>query len=115
MTDKPSRAELAKVLDELLQGPGRDLSGGAELEVRDPDRTVLFLAPLARRFRIDEQGIVWVRPIVGGFEPDEAGAPYAFNLDEARPRALDASTLRVAAVLQSDEGFAFAPHEEEPL
>lgn len=96
MTRERSRAELTEVLDELLQGPGRDLSGGAELEVRDSNGKVVFLAPLARHFRIDEQGIIWVRPIVGGVELDEPGIPYAFDLNQARPRALEAMDVTVA-------------------
>jgi hypothetical protein len=49
---------------------------------------------LARNHRIDDKGIVWIRPIVGGYRLD--GAPgYAFSLDEARPRALDATMVRL--------------------
>ncbi len=76
-----------------------DLDIGAELEVRDPDRAVAFLAPLARHYRLENPALVWVRPVVGGYEVEgaEPGLPgYAFHLDQARPRALHAERLEVA-------------------
>lgn len=75
-------------LAELLHG-GRDLESGAELEVRDPGGEVVFLAPLARHYRIAEDAL-WIRPVVGGYVPERVvGAPvYAFSLNEARVRAL---------------------------
>jgi hypothetical protein len=75
-------------LAELLAGGG-DLESGAELDVRDLDGTVVFLAPLARHYRI-EGNAVWVRPVVGGYKPERVvGNPlYAFSLNEARARGL---------------------------
>ena len=79
---------------------GVDLEIGAELEVRDPDGTVVFLAPLARHYRIedeDDSHTLWIRPIVGGYAPErEPGEPlYAFSLNEARARALSLADVRV--------------------
>jgi hypothetical protein len=50
---------------------------------------VVFLAPLARHYRIAEDAL-WIRPVVGGYVPERVvGAPvYAFSLNEARVRAL---------------------------
>ncbi len=48
-------------LAELLHG-GEDLGWGAELEVRDLAGEVVFLAPLARHYRIAED-VVWIRPV----------------------------------------------------
>lgn len=75
-------------LAELLAG-GEDLEAGAELEVRDPGGAVVFLAPLARHFRIEDE-VLWVRPVVGGYEPERVvGNPtYAFSLNQARARGL---------------------------
>ena len=75
-------------LAELLRG-GEDLEWGAELEVRDPSGEMVLLAPLARHYRVDED-VVWIRPVVGGYQPERVvGAPaYAFSLNEARARAL---------------------------
>ena len=83
----------------LLAGWLGDLAAGAELEVRDPDGTVAFLAPLARHYRLEDAALVWVRPVVGGYavEAGEPGAPaYAFHLDQARARALHVEGLEVA-------------------
>ncbi|MDQ3573602.1 MAG: hypothetical protein M3404_01570 [Actinomycetota bacterium] len=77
-------------------GGGQDLLAGAELEVAEPDGTVVFLAPLARHYRL-EGDTLWVRPVVGGYEPsgDEPGLPpYAFSLNQARARALSMAGLR---------------------
>ena len=73
---------------------GEELESGAELEVRDPDGTVAFLAPLARHYRIAD-GVLWVRPVVGGYEPTEGGLPYAFSLNLARARALPLDDVRL--------------------
>ena len=75
-------------LAELLAGNG-ELGGGAEIEVRDADGGMALLAPLARHYRV-EGDVVWIRPVVGGYVPrGEPGLPpYAFHLNEARPRAL---------------------------
>ncbi|HEV2811307.1 MAG TPA: hypothetical protein VGV93_13035 [Acidimicrobiales bacterium] len=75
-------------LAELLSG-GDDLESGAELEVHDLAGKVVFLAPLARHYRIEDDAL-WIRPVVGGYEPERAvGAPvYAFSLNEARARGL---------------------------
>ncbi len=77
-------------------GGGQDLLAGAELEVAEPDGTVVFLAPLARHHRL-EGDTLWLRPVVGGYEPsgDEPGLPpYAFSLNQARARALSTAGLR---------------------
>ena len=73
---------------------GEELESGAELEVRDPDGTVAFLAPLARHYRIAD-GVLWMRPVVGGYEPTEGGLPYAFSLNQARARALPLDDVRL--------------------
>jgi hypothetical protein len=89
-------------LSQLLAGDGQ-LHGGAEIEARDPDGSVALLAPLARHYRVDDD-VLWIRPIVGGYAP--AGAPglppYAFHLNEARPRA-----LAVEALVESGEELVF--------
>jgi antitoxin (DNA-binding transcriptional repressor) of toxin-antitoxin stability system len=73
---------------------GKELESGAELEVRDSDGTVAFLAPLARHYRVDD-GVLWVRPVVGGYEPPEGGLAYAFSLNQARARALPLDDVRL--------------------
>ena len=78
-------------------GGGQDLLTGAELEVAQPDGAVAFLAPLARHWRV-EGDTLWVRPVVGGYEPagEEPGLPpYAFSLNPARARALSLEGVRV--------------------
>jgi hypothetical protein len=84
--------EWAGYLAYLLAGAGRDLDGGAELEVSDPDGEMVFLAPLARHHRV-EGGTVWVRPVVGGYRP-QGWTEYVFSLDAARPRALCPVSVR---------------------
>jgi len=85
-------------LAQLLVGDGH-LGGGAEIEVRDPDGELALLAPLARHHRVEDEGddsvVVWIRPVVAGYAPEgEPGLPpYAFHLDEARPRALQLAGL----------------------
>lgn len=77
-----------------------DLDVGAELEVSDPDGSIVFLAPLARHYRLEpEESVLWVRPVVGGYVPIAAsGSPaYAFHLDEARARAISTSDVRLEA------------------
>lgn len=83
-------------LEFLLAGAGHDLEGGAELEVSDPGGEVVFLAPLARHCRLDEEGILWLRPVVGGYRPvPKNGMPsYAFSLAAARRRGLLPSQVR---------------------
>lgn len=82
-----------------------DLDVGAELEVRDPDGSVAFLAPLARHYRLDEDDdtVLWLRPVVGGYAPErgEPGRPpYAFHLNEARARAVSIADLRLLEGLE---------------
>jgi hypothetical protein len=86
---KESPAWLAH-LEFLLAGAGRDLEGGAEIEVSDPGGEVVFLAPLARHYRLDDEGILWLRPVVGGYRPvpENGVPPYAFSLAAARRRGL---------------------------
>jgi hypothetical protein len=83
-------------LEFLLAGAGRELEGGAELEVSDRTGKVVFLAPLARHCRLDETGTLWVRPVVGGYRPEPGkGLPaYAFSLSAARRRGLDPVSVR---------------------
>jgi hypothetical protein len=83
-------------LEFLLAGAGKDLEGGAELEVCDPDGAVVFVAPLARHCRIDDEGVLWLRPVVGGYRPPagEGMPPYAFSLNAARPRGLLPTDVR---------------------
>ena len=73
---------------------GEELESGAELEVRELDGSLAFLAPLARHYRIAE-GVLWVRPVVGGYAPAEGGIPYLFSLNEARARALPLDDVRL--------------------
>jgi hypothetical protein len=81
-------------------GGGVDLELGAELEVTNrADGSLAFKAPLARHYRIDE-GVLWIRPIVGGYpigpEIHDRGDPdYAFSLDACRVRALTLSDVEV--------------------
>ncbi len=91
------QADWRSHLEFLLAGAGRDLEGGAELEVSDSKGEVVFLAPLARHWRIDEDGTLWVRPVVGGYRPEPGqGLPsYAFSLDAARRRGLDPVSIRL--------------------
>ena len=102
-------AEWRSYLEFLLAGSGAELEGGAELEVSDRNGEVVFLAPLARHFRIDEGGTLWVRPVVGGYRPEPGqGMPrYAFSLNAARPRGLDTVSVRregLELVLELDSG-----------
>ena len=85
----------------LLAGGDAGLDGGAELEVRHPDGTLAFLAPLARHHRLDaestpERTCIWIRPVVGGYtpEPGTGAPPYAFDLFEARRRNLTFAACR---------------------
>ena len=89
-------AEWRSHLEFLLAGAGAELEGGAELEVSDRSGEVVFLAPLARHFRVDETGTLWVRPVVGGYrpEPGQGMPPYAFSLNAARRRGLDPVSVR---------------------
>ena len=88
--------EWRSYLEFLLAGAGRELEGGAELEVSDRGGEVVFLAPLARHYRVDETGTLWVRPVVGGYgpEPGHGMPPYAFSLEAARRRALEPLRIR---------------------
>lgn len=97
-----TRPDWVARLAELLAGDG-DLGGGAEIEVRDPDGSLALLAPLARHHRVEDD-IVWIRPVVGGYAPTaEPGLPpYAFHLNEARPRA-----LAVDALVEAGEELLF--------
>lgn len=102
-------AEWRSYLEFLLAGSGPELEGGAELEVSDRNGEVVFLAPLARHFRIDDGGTLWVRPVVGGYrpEPGQGMPPYAFSLNAARPRGLDPVSVRqegLELVLELDSG-----------
>lgn len=76
--------------EQRLAGWLAELERGAEIEVRDPDGTVAFLAPLARHHRLDpDDDVLWLRPVVGGYVPSGGGTPpYAFHLNEARARAI---------------------------
>lgn len=87
-----------RLLGWLLAGGADGLDGGAELDVRHTDGTPAFRAALARHHRLDPPDVVWVRPVVGGYEPDhdEPGQPtYAFDVDIARRRALHVRAARV--------------------
>lgn len=77
------RDELRGTLDRLLVG--RDLQGGAEMVVYDPDGTEAFRAPLARSWRIDDDVTLWIRPVVGRYHEDGVGDMYS---SEARARAV---------------------------
>ena len=96
-------------LEFLLAGTGAELDSGAELEVSDRGGEVVFLAPLARHWRVDENGTLWLRPVVGGYRPDpgQGMPPYAFSLNAARPRGLDPVSVRregLELILELDSG-----------
>lgn len=102
-------AEWRSHLEFLLAGAGAGLDGGAELEVSDGSGEIVFLAPLARHWRVDENGTLWVRTVVGGYrpEPGQGMPPYAFSLNAARPRGLDKVSVRregLELVLELDSG-----------
>jgi hypothetical protein len=102
-------AEWRSYLEFLLAGAGAELEGGAELEVSDRGGEVVFLTPLARHWRVDENGTLWLRPVVGGYrlELGQGMPPYAFSLDAARPRGLDPVGVRregLELVLELDSG-----------
>jgi hypothetical protein len=64
-------------------------------EAFDEEGRSVFLAPLARHVRLDEEGIIWIRPIVGGYRPEARGKPGdAFDLSVARRRPLAALEIR---------------------
>jgi hypothetical protein len=90
-----SASEAVEILKELVSGGDAGLEGGAELEVFDEEGDSVFLAALARHVRLDEDGIIWIRPIVGGNRPEVKGEPArAFDLNLARRRALDATEIQ---------------------
>jgi len=95
--------DLDRHLAWLLSGGDASLDAGAELDVRHPDGTVAFLAPLARHHRVDADAsarglaCIWIRPVVGGHAPDprHPGDPaYRFDLGEARRRNLTFTGVR---------------------
>lgn len=98
----PWAAQHAAHFARLLAGGDAELSGGAELEVCEPDGPTVFLAPLARHWRLDpdstpERTCVWIRPVTGGYAPDprEPGdPPYVFDLAQARRRNLTFTACR---------------------
>ena len=63
----------------LLAGAGRDLEGGAELEVSDPDGEWCSSPRWPVISGSIETGTLWVRPVVGGYrpEPGQGMPPYA--------------------------------------
>lgn len=81
----------------LLAGSGSGGDAGAEIEVTDPGGEVVLLAPLARHHRLDEDGTLWLRPIIGGYRPvPGVGMPeWAFSLEAARPRSFAPGSIRV--------------------
>lgn len=90
-----SASGAVEILKEMVSGGDAGLEGGAELEVFDESGRSVFLAALARHVRLDDDGIIWIRPIVGGLRPEARGEPgYAFDLSVARRRALDALKIR---------------------
>jgi hypothetical protein len=67
---------------------GDPVDAGAQLLVLADDGTEVFLRALARHYRIERaQHVIWVRPLVGGFEHVDLG--YVFNLGVARRRPLN--------------------------
>lgn len=66
--------------------------------VSGPDGAECLRAPLARQARRDaeDEGCVWVRPVVGGARPacGEGGPPWRFSLSLARRRALAFAGVR---------------------
>jgi len=92
---KLTPGEAIEILREMVSGGSAALEGGAEFEVFDEAGQSVFLAPLARHVRLDEDGIIWVRPIIGGYAPEAQGEPaYVFDLTVARRRALDALEIQ---------------------
>lgn len=97
-------------LADLLTGQGQDAdapgSPGAELLVTDPDGSDAFRAALARHFRFaDDEQVIWIRPIVGGYAPSDPTSPhdYLFSLNTARRRGLAYDTARLEAGTDGDE------------
>ncbi len=67
----------------------RLIETGAELEVSDPDGTVVFRAALARHHRIDDEyPVLWIRPLAEADPLDVAGGPWQFGLNACRRRSL---------------------------
>lgn len=108
-------AEAVEILREMVSGGRAGLEGGAEFEVLDETGRSVLLAALARQVRLAEEGIIWIRPIVGGYRPDANDAPaHAFDLNTSRRRALDALEFRckgdeIVLWLQSGERAHIRP------
>lgn len=81
------------VLDDLVRGDP-DINPGAELVVDDPDGSEVFRAPLARMWRIDtdDDHVLWVRPVFGGYQDYDNG-PWKFGLADSRRRNLSFRTV----------------------
>ncbi|MEX5636684.1 hypothetical protein [Parafrankia sp. FMc2] len=95
MADEPAWLTVLRSLVAGQHTPtGEVLDAGAEMLVfNDPDGPAVFQAPLARMLRPvpEEPGMVWIRPVVGGYRPVHRSSQdpyYAFNLSTARRRGL---------------------------
>jgi hypothetical protein len=88
--------ELTEKLNALILGHTDqvgDLAGGAELVVYDPDGSEAFRGPLARMWRLDEDGeTLWIRPLTPGGWSNSA---YVFSLSEVRRRALSLDQVTI--------------------
>jgi hypothetical protein len=83
--------EAAEILKEMGSGGSAGLDGGAELEVFDAAGQSVLLAPLARHVTLDDDRIIWIRPILGAYRLGGKDAPrYIFDLNVTRRRAMDA-------------------------
>ena len=76
------------------------VTGGAVLDVADPDGTCVYHRPLARMWRLDtsDPTILWIRPIDG--RRHQPGHGIVFSLSLMRPRSLrfDLVTIDTATV-----------------
>ena len=97
MTD-PAMPAWSRLLDGLLQGDA-ELDDGAQLVVSDESGSEIFVAPLARHWRLDDDDpqCLWVRPIHQALPDPTAGTPQGaqFELAACRRRALQFSSVRV--------------------
>lgn len=81
----PTAPAWTQVLDDLLRG-GAEPDGGAQLVVSDGSGAAVFIAPLARHWRLDDedQQCLWIRPVPTDLH---------FDLGACRRRALQFSSV----------------------
>jgi hypothetical protein len=85
-TDNQWRQRFSDLLAGNHSTTGDAVDAGARLVVFDPDGNEVFRAALARHHRfVDDDQIVWIRPLVGGQDTADG---YLFNLGMTRRRSL---------------------------